>query len=733
MKIEEILSDAAMRQSLGARLFNKFSESERYRRPKEREWLESLRQIKGLYDPSVKIVQNRSRVYPKMTRKYCNMVLSRMHEMLFPDADRNWDMEPTPEPSIAKPIVAEIARSLMQAKGQPISDDELNMAIRQWAKITNEKMRTQIDDQLLEIRYTEEAKRVLRSGVHYGTGLLKGPLVDRKNKRKWRQTDEGDYAEEIKEELAPYLSFTRIWDWYPDMSVTEAAQMQGSWERHVMNRKDLITLAAREDFDSAFIKTYITEHPNGDTTYKQWEMDLQSVEREAGADSTDTGISTSGTIYDSGSSYQQREKSYEVLEYWGVIDAIDIAAIGAQAEDPTISYEVQLWTLGRNVIMWELAEGAKDIYKIFYFEKDETSIYGEGLPRIMRHSQAAIGAAARMILDNGAIVAGPSTEINYSLLMPGQDITNNHPFKIWYREGRGVEAQYPAIRSIDHQSHISELLEILKLFREIADEETTMPTWMISSPVKTNETSGGASMRMGMLTVSVKDIVRNFDTFTETVINSIYEWNMRWNPRKDIKGDFKVSARGVSSLVGKEVRMQAMNQFKLSLTPEDWAYIPRRGFLEEMVKTHDLRIEIRTEQEAAEYTKSISDPEINDLMKEEKRAEISYRKAQALGALTKAKKHNVDANKEAATPPEVEDEDDPRLADEEVALRQTDRFGKEAEIRRQEESHALDMQHQDEAHKVDLATGMAKTAHGMKLKEIQSNQKKKEQKDDNRK
>jgi hypothetical protein len=68
-----------------------------------------------------------------------------------------------------------------------------------------------------------------------------------------------------------------------------------------------------------------------------------------------------------------------------------------------------------------------------------------------------------------------------------------------------------------------------------------------------------------------------------------------------------------------------------------------------------------------------------------------------------------------------------------VALRQTDRFGKESEIRRQEESHALDMQHQDEAHKVDLATGMAKTAHGMKLKEIQTNQKKKEKKNDNRK
>jgi hypothetical protein len=72
-RMDEIRDEFAKRDSdvmsaFGFRLKNQFSVNEAHRRPKELEWLESLRQYKGLYDPDVKIQEGNSRGYTKITR-----------------------------------------------------------------------------------------------------------------------------------------------------------------------------------------------------------------------------------------------------------------------------------------------------------------------------------------------------------------------------------------------------------------------------------------------------------------------------------------------------------------------------------------------------------------------------------------------------------------------------------------------------------------------------------------
>lgn len=669
----KILQQKEVRASLGAKLAAIFERNKKLRQYKETEWLQSVRQIKGIYDPGVILDKDQSSVYPKMTRKYCRMVLSRLHEMLFPEGDRNWDMEPTPEPKMARVVVNNIASALLkqreaeymqiaqQAQQQQgdiesipkpkVTLEELELAINEWCKVANKKMRTVIDDQMIETAYTEEAKKVLRSGVDYGTGILKGPLVEKRKIRSWKQNDDnGEWDEFYRDKELPLLSNVRIWDWYPDMSVTELKQSNGNYERHVKNKKDLNALAKLPGFDKEYIMDYVQRAPNGDAKYETWELELQTIDAAANAAARgETYKSPSGDTATGGNNLQP-EKRYELFEYWGIIDSTDLAEVGVQLEEDeeNIVLEVNVWGLGKNAIKVGVIDGASDIYKIFYFEKDETSIYGDGLPRIMRHSQEAISAAARMILDNGAVVAGPQMEINHSLLMPGQNITKFHARKLWWREGRGVDTQYPAIRPILFDSHINELKIIMDIFRQMADEETCLPTWMISSPSSTNETAQGSSLRFGMLSVAVKDIVRNFDVFTESVINAVYQWNMEFNDRNDIKGDFSVKAKGISSLVGKEMRMQAMSQLRSVLQPEDWDYIPRREFLQEIVKIHDLPLTVRTEQEAQEYRQSHIDQEAVELEKEQMRAEIDYRNAQALNMTAGAKQKNAKAESDIA-------------------------------------------------------------------------------------
>jgi hypothetical protein len=221
---------------------------------------------------------------------------------------------------------------------------------------------------------------------------------------------------------------------------------------------------------------------------------------------------------------------------------------------------------------------------------------------------------------------------------------------------------------------------------------------------------------MATITVSIKDIAKNFDTFTEKVMRDLYAWNMDFNPRSEIKGDYSVKARGVSSLVMKEIRMQALAQLNTTLTPEQKDYIPEGEFVSEMFKAHDLKITLRTEEEVKQLREARDQSIQNQLALKMLQSEIKYKDAQTMAQLTKAKEHNVKAVKDAQTPPEGVEATDPRLTEEQVALAQTERTAKEAEIRRGEEKHQQDMAHAGESHNVKKAIDTTKAASEIALK-----------------
>ena len=670
-------------KTFGQRLKSQFSVNESHRRPKELEWLESLRQCKGIYDPEVKIEANASKVYPKLTRSKVNIVLSRLHDMLFPETDRNWEIQPTPEPRIDVKTVTEIAKGLIVANedGSPKfpTPDDLKIAIRKYCAERSEAMTRAIDDQLTEMDYPEETKKVLRSGLVYGTGVMKGPMVRKREKRVWEpDTTTGMYVESASRDDVPYYEFVRIWDWYPDMSTVDLACIEGCFQRHVMTKHDLRELMKRDDFYADMISGYLRDHPHGDATAKNWEVDLQVIEVEAGSGKGKRPSTTSATTdylnESANATSRQAGKKYQVLEWWGYVDGSDLEACGVDmtGKDVGLEHAAHVWILGNVPISATLFEGALDRYKVFYYEKDETSIFGEGLARVMRHSQLAISAAARMILDNGACVAGPQLELNWNLLSPGQDLTSFYARKIWWREGRGIDAQYPAVRNIELNSHISELISIADYFKTFADEETTLPTWMIGQMVS-NETAQATSGRQSTITISIKDVVKNFDAFTEKAIRDLYAWNMEFNPRPDIKGDYEVRARGVSSLVMKEIRMQALNQLAQTMLPEDWDYFDRRDFLKERMKAHDINIPMKSEEEAAKSREMRENSKAQQLAYAQMEADVAYTKAQTMAQLTKAKEKNVSAVKMASEPPEPPPPGaDPRLNDAELLKKQAE-------------------------------------------------------------
>lgn len=86
-----------------------------------------------------------------------------------------------------------------------------------------------------------------------------------------------------------------------------------------------------------------------------------------------------------------------------------------------------------------------------------------------------------------------------------------------------------------------------------------------------------------------KDIVRNYDTFTQSVILSLVHFNKKFNPDEAPEGDYDVIARGATSLIAKEVRGMQIDGLSVSLTDDERDHVDERRFIEAKFASRDLQ------------------------------------------------------------------------------------------------------------------------------------------------
>jgi len=200
-----------------------------------------------------------------------------------------------------------------------------------------------------------------------------------------------------------------------------------------------------------------------------------------------------------------------------------------------------------------------------------------------------MNAAVRIWLDNLALSSGPMLEVNTDLLAAGEDPTDIHPWRVFLREGG--DGSMPAVRWYQPIANANGLNQIVELFRRFADETTSLPSYTHGETGKSlNKTATGMSMLMGAANVALKSTIKNIDDFLlEPMIESLFHWNMEYNPREDIKGDLRIVARGSTALVQKEVQSQRLLQFlSLVSNPMDAPQIDRNKLLREIATTLDI-------------------------------------------------------------------------------------------------------------------------------------------------
>jgi hypothetical protein len=581
---------SAQVDALGSTLLSEFAQAELDRRQTEERWLSDLRQYKGQYDPAVlsKIGPNRSKAFVRKTRVKIKTIDSRVADLLFPaGAEKNWEIDTTPVPSVSpeqKTIVA--TRLAQMAQGQPVPPEMVEKAILVMAKEASKKMSKVIEDQLVEARYKDVAIKTVHSGHLYGTGVMKGPLVERKIRTRFVQQG-SNWIAKSETYVVPFVDYVPLWRFYPDMSATEMDQCRYAYERHQMTKADLVNLSQRKSFNKQRIVDYIKSNPAGEVKLRYFDNELRVIgERN----------STQGN----------KNGTYEVLERWGWLDGLSLKDAGVAVPENRVheTFFSNVWLLPDGQIIKAVLQPINGVtwpYHLYYFDKDETSIFGEGIASIMRDDQTMINAATRMMLDNGGITSGPQLEVNPSLLASLDKVEEVFPWKIWLRNNASPGT--PAIRAIEMPNNLGNLSGMADRFENNADETTAIPRYMSGENVGSGAagTASGMSMLMGAANIVIKDLITSYDEgITRPFLQALYRWNMQFHKDNSIKGDFDVKARGAASLVAKEVRARQLNEFAAQTSnPMDAPFIKRDALLRQRAEANELSDVVKTEDEVA--------------------------------------------------------------------------------------------------------------------------------------
>jgi len=575
--------------TLGSMLDDEWQKTEGEKIFSERRMIRDLRQYRGQYDPEIvkQIHPNRSKAFIRLTRTKVKTFDARMMDIQFPaNDDKNWVIQPTPVPELDGPILEQIRIQLLEATKREPTPAEIDEIVIKQATASAKAMETEIADQLAEFEYRAVVRNVIHSAHIYGTGVLKGPMVKEVSSKRWFKTQTGEWKQLVIKRVVPIAQWVPIWDIYPDMSVKELKDARFVWQKHMFSKNKFAMLAKRSDFNTKAIEAFIAAYPDGNANYKDYEELLRDMSTNTDAE---------------GDTNPPKREQYEVHERWGFLDvelakelAPDIPEKVWEMMGPEVACNT--WQVEGVIIKAVLSpiEGADLPYYFYYYDKDETSIFGDGIPRIMRDPQMLYNASIRAMLDNAAISAGPIIEANIDLLADGEDPLELYPFRVFQRTGTGIDAGQKAINVTKLPSYTNEFLGLVEFFQETADESTTIPRSLHGGAGQNgqgaNQTATGMSMLIGASNITLKDQVQFFDDgVTKPFIKSMYFWNMEFNGKENIKGDFNIVARGTKSLIAKEVKMEQINQFlQITNNDNDMQYIKRDILLRELAEIFDL-------------------------------------------------------------------------------------------------------------------------------------------------
>jgi hypothetical protein len=522
---------------------------------------------------------HRSTVYIGLTRQKTNAAEARLADILLPTDDRNWGIQPTPKPDV---MVAsrddrmaadrDTGQPMVNPETQePLSMKDIARAAMQVAREKAKAMQTEMDDQLVECDYNAEVRKMLHNAARLGTGVIKGPVVTSRTRKAWQpyKDMQGNQIHQIEivQEMSPASFSVDPRNCWPDPGCGDNIHAgKGLYERERVTVRQVRDLAKQPGFMKDQLRKVLEEGPKKSATFQELKDEDQ---RDLARD------------------------TYEMWTYWGEVDYEDLEAAGVNVGDKD-----ELRTMSACVVMINSTivkayvnplDGGDIPYDFFVWEKVSDSVWGYGIPYLMRAQQRVLNAAWRQMMDNAGVSSGPQIIVKAGSIQPADKQWQLSARKIWWATD-DVDDVRKAFTAVEFNSYQGELANIIKMAMELADQETGVPMITQGEKGAAPDTVGGMQLLINSANVVLRRIVKQFDDMvTKPHIRRYYDYNMLYNENEEIKGDFTIDARGSSALLVRDIQNQAfLNLLAAGANPVYGVYLDTQKLFEKALQAQHI-------------------------------------------------------------------------------------------------------------------------------------------------
>ena len=599
---------------------NRFSDAEAARMPHEHRWLTAYRNYRGLYDKNIKFRESeKSKVFVKITKTKVLASFGQLIDVVFgtgkfPIGVRETKMpegvaefahldtqNPTPgietsvpdveeqETDIENPFdvgyegdgkvlkagatfsngkfLLEEEASEVLAVGTSPQPQEIEIKPAQMAARRMEKL---IHDQIEESSGSSEIRNALLESSLLGTGVVKGPFNFNKTLSRWDEGEDGERTYAPVDVRVPRIEFVSLWDFFPDPAATNIEECEYVFHRHKLNKSQLRALRKMPYFDSDAIRECLMMGANYEDKYYDTQLRDDENDKAYGSE------------------------KYEVLEYWGIMDAeylrqaeIDVP----DSIDDLDEVQVNAWICNGKLLRIVINPFTPHRlpYHSFPYERNPYSFFGIGVAENMDDAQQIMNGHARMAIDNLALAGSLVFDVDESALVGGQSM-EIYPGKIFRRQA-GMPGQ--AVHGLKFPNTSTENMMMFDKFRQLADEQTGIPSYSHGQTgvQSMTRTASGMSMLLGAASLNIKTVVKNLDDFLLKPLGEAYfQWNMQFMEGKlGIEGDLEINAMGTNSLMQKEVRSQRLTMFlQTAQNPAVAPFVKMSKLISELAYSLDL-------------------------------------------------------------------------------------------------------------------------------------------------
>ena len=594
---KELALEIEQKSNLVGIIKSRFTVSEDARRSDESRWLRAYENYRGLYNKSIKFRDSeKSRIFVKITKTKVLAAFGQLVDVIFGTGKFPIGISETklPEGELANAhLDAQVGAPGLESTmgGGELPDDIGNRIENPYdvgyegdgkvlkpgatfnKGIFEDSLEDKVEDQLvegfspiptvLEISPAQKAARRMEKLIHdqideskgsseirnallesslLGTGIVKGPFNFNKKLHKWETGEDGERTYNPLEVRVPRIEFVSCWDFYPDPGATSIEECEYVIHRHKLNKSQLRQLRNMPYFDEDAIRNCLQMGANYEE--KSFESHLKD---DARAD-------------------EDYQTNFEVLEYWGIMDAEYAREVGIELSDDIDDLdEVQInaWICGDSLLRAVVNPFTpyRIPYHAFPYERNPYNFFGIGVAENMDDSQQIMNGHARMAVDNLAMAGSLVFDVDESALVGGQSM-EIYPGKIFRRQA-GMPGQ--AIHGLKFPNTAPENMMMFNKFRQLADEQTGIPSYSHGQTgvQSMTRTASGMSMLLGASSLNIKTVVKNLDDFLLRPLGeAFFQWNMQFfEGGLDVNGDLEVKASGTNSLMQKEVRSQRLTMF----------------------------------------------------------------------------------------------------------------------------------------------------------------------------